>query len=204
MSEDLLPSNATPQERALSNSIARISDVPLPLREVWNQDTCPSELLAWLAWTLAVDAWDSSWTDQQKRNMIKASIGLHRHKGTLSSVKSIFSILGVSAVIREWFELDPPGEPYTFSAVIASTNSAAAAQASIIAAIDRMKPVRSLLTISNVNGFSCDINVAGYACPTIFTRLEFVATYTAPAGLRLVTNTGAALVTNTGAHFSTE
>ena len=33
---DLLPPNATAQERALANTIARISDVPLAARRMWN------------------------------------------------------------------------------------------------------------------------------------------------------------------------
>jgi hypothetical protein len=35
----LLPRNATELERALETSMARLADVPVPLRDLWNPDT---------------------------------------------------------------------------------------------------------------------------------------------------------------------
>jgi P2-related tail formation protein len=144
-----------------------------------------------------VDAWDSSWTDQQKRNSILASVDIHRHKGTLAAVQSVFKLLGLSAVITEWWQTDPQGIPYTFTVTVSSTDAADAVQGNIVDSLNRVKPVRSEMLVNNTNGLGGKINLVGYACPCIFTRLEFAATI--PPIPRLVTNTGAALVTNTGA-----
>ncbi|MGS0744187.1 phage tail protein I [Glaciimonas sp. GG7] len=53
--KSLLPPNTTPQERALEATMARISDIPVPLRQLYNPDTCPINVLPWLAWQLAID-----------------------------------------------------------------------------------------------------------------------------------------------------
>ena len=46
---DLLPPNAGEMERNLSKAVARLSDIPMMVRKSWNPDTCPAELLPWLA-----------------------------------------------------------------------------------------------------------------------------------------------------------
>jgi phage tail P2-like protein len=79
----LLPPNATSQERDMANTVARISDVPVPVRDVWNVQTCPSAILPWLAWS-----------DDTKRAVIASSISLHRIKGTVASVKRALAVAG--------------------------------------------------------------------------------------------------------------
>lgn len=111
---DLLPPNATPQERALAEATARISDVPVPMRDLWNPDTCPAHLLPWLAWSFSVDDWDPSWSELQQRQAVKASHEIHRHKGTIGAVKDAMAALGFNAQVVEWFNQSPAGDPYTF------------------------------------------------------------------------------------------
>lgn len=111
---DLLPPNATAQERALANTIARISDVPLAARRMWNPDTIPANLLPWMAWAFSVDDWNNNWTEQEKRNVIKNSLFVHKHKGTLAAIKRAVEPLGYIIRIVEWWEDTPQAEPYTF------------------------------------------------------------------------------------------
>lgn len=111
---DLLPPNATAQERALANTIARISDVPLAARKMWNPDTIPANLLPWMAWAFSVDDWNNNWTEQEKRNVIKNSLFVHKHKGTLAAIKRAVEPLGYIIRIVEWWEDTPQAEPYTF------------------------------------------------------------------------------------------
>lgn len=118
MSNHLLPPNATAQERALSEATARLSDVPLLVRESWNPDTCPAEMLPWLAWAFSVDEWDATWTEQEKRDVIKASLEVHKHKGTIGAIDRALKPLGYLIEVIEWWEMSPPGEPYTFSIVM--------------------------------------------------------------------------------------
>lgn len=114
MSNSLLPYNATKQERDLEAVTARVSEVPVPVRAAWDPDTCPASLLPWLASAFSVDTWDPSWTDAQKRQTIKNSVFVHRHKGTIGAVRSALASLGFSAQVQEWFSQLPAGDPYTF------------------------------------------------------------------------------------------
>jgi phage tail P2-like protein len=115
MSDVLLPANSSAQERALEGATALIERVPVRVREVWNPDTCPPEVLPWLAWAFSVDDWSPLWDEQQKRQVIKNSIIVHRYKGTIGAVREAIAALGANSQVVEWFQNDPEGTPYTFS-----------------------------------------------------------------------------------------
>lgn len=111
----LLPPNATQPERALEAAAgARLSEMPVRVRDMWNPDTCPVELLPWLAWAFSVDGWSSGWTEEQKREVIRNAVFIHRHKGTLGAVKRALSSLGYELTVIEWFDDPEPAAPYTF------------------------------------------------------------------------------------------
>jgi phage tail P2-like protein len=114
MSSRLLPPNSTPLERALADVIARAVDIPVPIADLWNPATCPPACLPFLAWALSVDRWNMAWSDEAKRNVIAASFEVHKHKGTLSSLRRVVEPLGYLIDIEEWFETTPPGVPGTF------------------------------------------------------------------------------------------
>lgn len=145
---DLLPINATEQERGLSTAAARLGDVATPLRDVWNPDTCPAKLLAWLAWAFSVDQWDSTWTEAQQREFIKRSVEIHRYKGTIGAVQDALGALGVQAAVQEWFNQIPAAAPYTFRIALEADQvgvSETAANA-LFAVVERTKNLRSHLT----------------------------------------------------------
>lgn len=114
----MLPPNADPQERAQAEAIARISAVEMLVRESWNPQLCPASLLPWLAWALSVDEWDTTWTEQEKRDVIQSSLMIHRHKGTIGAVRRALTPLGYLVEVREWWQETPKGDPYTFSVVM--------------------------------------------------------------------------------------
>lgn len=115
MSDVLLPSNSTAQERAMEASIAqRLRVLPVRVREVWNPETCPADVLPWLAWAFSVDEWSPLWSEQQKRQTIKNSIVIHRYKGTIGAVREAVAALGVDSAVQEWFNQIPEANPYTF------------------------------------------------------------------------------------------
>ena len=113
---DLLPPNATPQERALSLAIA--PDIDVPVDRLWNPETCPASALPWLAWALSVDEWDASWTEDRKRAVLAASRAVHEQKGTIGALKAALEPLGLEIGITEWWQEDPPADPYTFRGLI--------------------------------------------------------------------------------------
>lgn len=110
----VLPPNATAQERAIEAAAARLGEVPVLVREMWDPDTCPAAQLPWLAWALSIDEWNASWTDAQKRNSIKASYSVHCRKGTAGAVIDALKALGFGTQVIEWFQKTPTGAPYTF------------------------------------------------------------------------------------------
>lgn len=175
---DLLPPNATPQERAISSSTARLSEVPTPYRDLWNPATCPASLLPWIAWGLSVDEWDANWTDAQKRSVISSSVEVHRKKGTVGAVKRVLSSFGLGLAIQEWWEQTPAGTPHTFKLLLSFITTPANIQDSIVDAVRRVKPVRSEMIIELVQGFSGSVNVVGIVRPGVFNRLDAGATYT--------------------------
>lgn len=144
---DLLPPNASKGERAISLAIERHAALPTPMREVWDADTCPADLLAWLAWSLTVDEWDSGWTDAQKRGVIKASIQVHRFKGSIGAVREALGALSYTARVQEWFNQIPAGAPYTFRLLldVDQVGITQAAQAALQTALERTKNLRSHL-----------------------------------------------------------
>ncbi|KTT25133.1 phage tail protein I [Pseudomonas rhizoryzae] len=115
---DLLPPNSTHLERRLAQVGSAISDVPVPTRSVWNPDTAPAEQLPWLAWALSVDAWDPLWSENQKRQTIRASLQVHRSKGTFGAIKDALAALGYPLRVQEWYQQTPPGQPGTFRLLI--------------------------------------------------------------------------------------
>lgn len=117
----LLPANATAQERALCEATARLSGVPLLVRESWNPATCPASLLPWLAWALSVDEWDTTWTEQERRDVIESSLNVHKHKGTPGSISKALAPLGYGVEILEWWQRTPPSEPFTFEVGLVAT-----------------------------------------------------------------------------------
>lgn len=98
----LLPPNASTAERVLEQSVARSSDINLPIATLYNPELCPAHLLPWLAWALSVEQWDQNAPESIKREIIKTSVEIHRKKGTVGSVKKILASAGFpDAVIVE-------------------------------------------------------------------------------------------------------
>lgn len=99
MFKSLLPPNTTKLERALEETAALISDVPVPISRYIDPATCPAGLLPWLAWELSVDWWDENWTEAQKRAAIAASPYVHMKKGTPSAIRQAIEALGYTIKI---------------------------------------------------------------------------------------------------------
>ena len=116
MSElSLLPGNACDLERQAAQALAQIQRVPIPLRQLWNPNTCPTQLLPYLAWSLSVDRWDGNWSDATKRAAIRASFFIHSRKGTIGALRRVVEPLGYLIEIIEWWQTAPEGVPGTFA-----------------------------------------------------------------------------------------
>lgn len=94
MADRLLPPNASALERALEHVTARVGEVSVPIGSLWNPETCPADLLPWLAWALSVDEWDSTWPVATQRDVIARAADLHRRKGTVWAVREALRSAG--------------------------------------------------------------------------------------------------------------
>jgi phage tail P2-like protein len=92
----LLPeANSGAAERAIEAASAGISGFTDVIRPLWDPDTCPASLLPWLAWTLSVDTWDPTWTEAQRREVVRQSIPIHRRKGTVWAIRRALIAAGL-------------------------------------------------------------------------------------------------------------
>lgn len=148
MADSILPPNATAQERGLELATARLGDLPVGIRALWDPASCPAALLPWLAWALSIDSWSPDWPEATKRQRIARAIEIQRHKGTLSAVRAIVQIFGGAIAIEEWWQQAPRGTPHTFRLTL-QLGQPGGAPASpqliedVIGEIRRVKPVRS-------------------------------------------------------------
>lgn len=118
MAARLLPANATELERLAAEALAQIERVPIPLRQLWNPDTCPVELLPYLAWAFSVDRWSGAWPESAKRAAIRAAYFIHAHKGTIGALRRVVEPLGYLIEVHEWWEEVPQGVPGTFRLLV--------------------------------------------------------------------------------------
>ncbi len=109
----LLPLNSTQFERAIEAALTEKTEIPL--RTLYNPDTCPTHLLPWLAWTWSVDRWDTGWPEAVKRSAIRSAFYVHAHKGTIGALRRVVEPLGYLIEVLEWWQTTPRGMPGTFA-----------------------------------------------------------------------------------------
>lgn len=112
--KSLLPPNASKLLRDLEKTGSRLSFLEILNRYLRNPEKCPEHLLPWLGWALSVDVWNETWAESIRRNVIKASISVHRHKGIvifltlfLSLVKILQKMKYLSAYVGSIIQTEP-------------------------------------------------------------------------------------------------
>lgn len=111
----LLPHNSTPLERALATACDLGVD-PEIIRGVADSARCPVDFLPWLAWAMSVEGWEAAETEEQQRALIRQSIPIHKHKGTVGAIRRVLKAVGVTADYKEWTQI-PGAVPYTFELI---------------------------------------------------------------------------------------
>lgn len=170
----LLPPNATNLERAAELlAVARLSDIDVPLKSLWSAQDCPEELLPWLAWALSIDSWSSTWPISVRRARVANAIGIQRSKGTTKSVNDVVASFGGAVALREWFELDPPGDPHTFQLQLSLGGGVPSDNLidAVIAEVRRTKPVRSHFTFNVGEQAIGTIGLFAAARPHVYARI---------------------------------
>ncbi|MCG9095310.1 phage tail protein I [Laribacter hongkongensis] len=114
MPDSLLPPNASRLEHAVAGTLAAATELPVPLRDLWNPDRCPEPLLPYLAWAWSVDRWDSRWPVATRRKVVADAFAVHRRKGTIDAVRRVVEPFGYLIEVVEWWQEQPPGRRGTF------------------------------------------------------------------------------------------
>lgn len=106
-------------------------------------DELDSKVLDELAWQMHVDFYDANADVEQKRELIKKALMIHKTKGTPYAVETLISALFGDGYVEEWFEYG--GEPYTFR-VVTNNEAVTNEQAQkFIKALNSVKNARSWL-----------------------------------------------------------
>lgn len=111
----ILPGNLPELEHQIEALEQRLTDLEIPIEQLWNPATCPVVALPYLAWAVSVDVWDPNWPENIKRQVIAAAPELHRIKGTPKAVKQALTALNLDYSYSEWHEQLPLGTPGTFN-----------------------------------------------------------------------------------------
>ncbi|MFY9962832.1 phage tail protein I [Pseudomonas sp.] len=152
----LLPLNSTVLEQAVEAADVETTDIPL--RALYNPDTCPPHLLHQLAWAWSVDRWDETWPDTIKRSMIRSAFYVHAHKGTIGALRRVVEPFGYLIEVIEWFDSVPQGVPGTFALKVGVSDAGISEETyqELTWLIDDARPVSRQMT-----GLTISLETAG-------------------------------------------
>ncbi|PLO99340.1 phage tail protein I [Klebsiella pneumoniae] len=110
MNNSLMANGSSLLEQRAAAACASISDLSVPLRDLWNPWKCPVKFLPYLAWAFSVDRWEETWSEKEKRQAVSDAFWIHQRKGTVAAVRRVIETLGYSMTLQEWWEVaDPAG-----------------------------------------------------------------------------------------------
>ncbi len=159
----LLPPTATKLEKNLSQAIA--CELPIPLRSLWDPQTCAYELLPYLAWQYSVDRWDEEWSEQIKRKVIAEAFEIHKLKGTKEAIRRAVEPFGFLIKISEWWQNNQTPGSFSLEIGVSDTGITEEYYNELSRIIDDVKPISrqlSNLAIQLVSKGSLTIGVSSY------------------------------------------
>ena len=112
----------------------------------WDQiDNMNDAQLDEMAWEFNIDWWDSSFSLETKRSVIRTCYRVHEKRGTKWAVEELITSAFGMGKVTEWFEYG--GDPYKFRVVIGATEAGITAdrQAAVLDRVRFYKNLRSHL-----------------------------------------------------------
>lgn len=138
-------------------------------------DRQSSTALDHLATQYDVSVWRDTWPLAVKRSVLKTAIADKRRKGTVEAVKQALASVSSAAVIREWWQKTPKGEPHTFEIVATQADVEGTIdvemQEDIVSLVDDAKPLRSHYTLTIRQNAKGGINAAAYLRPLVLAQI---------------------------------
>lgn len=215
MSElSILPRNAQPFEIAMDEGLAlAVEKLETPVREAWDADAISLDVLPWLAWGVGRRTWNAAWPEAVQRRIVRDAIPTARRTGSVQSVRSVMETVGVSQsyggelAIKEWFQTEPKGQPFTFTLDLALEPGEGPPPSrdfleELIVEVDQAKPARSHFVLRQTLGLAAGVRVAGGARPITYTRLDLVQR--PPRKTNVVMDDGTQIVAGDGAQLIVE
>lgn len=99
---------------AYKMAMKRIIDISIRTSLFANIDKMNDDVLDLMALELRTQYYDESLPILKKRALIKQTLKWHSKSGTVSAVQELIDTVLESGEIVEWFDMNPPGSPFTF------------------------------------------------------------------------------------------
>ncbi len=152
-------------EQRAAAACAVISDLSVPLRDLWNPWKCPVSFLPYLAWAFSVDSWDENWSEQEKRTAVSESFWLHQRKGTIAAIRHVVEKMGYSMSIEEWWKVADPAGTFRLEVDVGDIGITPRTLDELTRLIDGTKPVSRHLAQLNISTkVRGDIHVGSTLC----------------------------------------
>lgn len=150
MNNSLMATGSSVLEQRAAEACAVISDLSVPLRDLWNPWKCPVKFLPYLAWAFSVDRWEESWSEVEKRQEISDAFWIHQRKGTISAIRFVIEKMGYSISIDEWWLVADPAGTFRLEVDINDIGLTPSMLSDLNRLIDETKPVSRHMAQMNI------------------------------------------------------
>lgn len=150
MNNSLMANGSSLLEQRAAAACASISDLSVPLRDLWNPWKCPVKFLPYLAWAFSVDRWEETWSEVEKRQEISDAFWIHQRKGTISAIRFVIEKMGYSISIDEWWQVADPAGTFRLEVDINDIGLTPSMLSDLNRLIDETKPVSRHLAQMNI------------------------------------------------------
>ncbi|HBM3128473.1 TPA: phage tail protein I [Klebsiella michiganensis] len=150
MNNSLMATGSSVLEQRAAEACAVISDLSVPLRDLWNPWKCPVKFLPYLAWAFSVDRWEESWSEVEKRQEISDAFWIHQRKGTISAIRFVIEKMGYSISIDEWWQVADPAGTFRLEVDINDIGLTPSMLSDLNRLIDETKPVSRHMAQMNI------------------------------------------------------
>lgn len=150
MNNSLMATGSSVLEQRAAEACAVISDLSVPLRDLWDPWKCPVKFLPYLAWAFSVDRWEETWSEVEKRQEISDAFWIHQRKGTISAIRFVIEKMGYSISIDEWWQVADPAGTFRLEVDINAIGLTPSMLIDLNRLIDETKPVSRHMSQMNI------------------------------------------------------